>query len=93
MGQFKIPKRLRGDSGSVFSKSMRERLLRPEDFITRRIPKHIAGDRSFVFEADAHALRKRLPPKQTITLWETLLPREYTLRPGRFEREPDVPVY
>ena len=29
-----------------------------------RIPKHIAGDRSFVFEADAHGLTKRLPPKQ-----------------------------
>ncbi len=32
----------------------------------QRIPKHIAGDRSFVFEADAHALRKRLPPKQVL---------------------------
>jgi len=32
----------------------------------RRIPKHIAGDRSFVFEADTHALRKRLPPKQAV---------------------------
>jgi len=47
---------------------MRERLLRPEDFFTAAHPKRIAGDRSFVFEADAHALRKRLPPKQTITI-------------------------
>jgi hypothetical protein len=55
------------DSLSVFSKSMRERLLRPERISSpRRIPKHIAGDRSFVFGADAHALRKRLPPKQGV---------------------------
>jgi hypothetical protein len=28
----------------------------------------VFGVRSFVFEADARALRKRLPPKQTITI-------------------------
>jgi len=64
------------DSLSVSSKSIRKRLRRPEDFFTRTILKHIAGDGSFVFEADTHALRKRLPPKRVLP------PPGYTLALG-----------
>jgi hypothetical protein len=53
---------------SVFSKSIREMLLRPEDFFTVAHPQAHRRGISFVFEADARALRKRLPPKQTITI-------------------------
>jgi hypothetical protein len=41
------------DSLSLFSKSIRERLLMPGDFFTAEL-KHMTGDRSFVFEADAY---------------------------------------
>ena len=64
IGQFKILKSYVADSLSVFSKSMQERLLGPEDFFAAEHPQAYRGGQIICFEADAHALRKRLPPKQ-----------------------------
>jgi hypothetical protein len=50
----------------VFSKSMRKRLLRPQDFFAAGHPQAHRGGQIIVFEADTHALRKRLPPKQAL---------------------------
>jgi hypothetical protein len=60
--QFKILKSLRGRLAVLFSKSMRERLLRPEDFFTVAHPQAHRRGQIICFRSGCSRLRKRLSP-------------------------------